>query len=105
HGYEGQGPEHSYAYLDRFLALCSKNNIQVVQPSLPSQHFHALRRQMIRNFRKPLISMMPKSLFRTDAAMSSLDEFTKGSFRLVIDDPTVISGEKVERLLLCSGKI
>jgi 2-oxoglutarate dehydrogenase E1 component len=105
HGYEGQGPEHSYAYLDRFLALSAENNIQVCQPSLPSQHFHMLRRQMLRKFRKPLIAMMPKSLLRSEVSASPLEEFTQGEFRNVIDDPTVISREQVRRVLFCSGKV
>lgn len=105
HGYEGQGPEHSYAYLDRFLSLCAENNIQVCQPSLPSQYFHLLRRQMLRKFRKPLINMMPKSLLRSEVSTSSLEEFTQGEFKLVIDDPTIISREQVKRVLFCSGKV
>jgi 2-oxoglutarate dehydrogenase complex dehydrogenase (E1) component-like enzyme len=103
HGYEGQGPEHSYAYLDRFLALCAENNIQVAQPSLPSQYFHILRRQMKRSFRKPLVLMMPKSLLR--AQSSSLEEFTSRSFQLVLDDPANPNPQRVRRVLFCSGKI
>jgi 2-oxoglutarate dehydrogenase E1 component len=103
HGYEGQGPEHSYAYLDRFLALCAENNIQVAQPSLPSQYFHLLRRQMKRSFRKPLVLMMPKSLLR--AKSSSLDEFTNRSFQVVLDDPASPNPQRVRRVLFCSGKI
>ncbi|MGA2500768.1 MAG: 2-oxoglutarate dehydrogenase E1 component [Tepidisphaeraceae bacterium] len=105
HGYEGQGPEHSYAYLDRFLALCAENNIQVIQPTLPSQHFHALRRQMLRRFRKPLIALMPKSLLRSEAASSKLEEITQGQFQLVIDDPTVSDLSAITRVLLCTGKV
>jgi 2-oxoglutarate dehydrogenase E1 component len=107
HGYEGAGPEHSNAYLERFLALCAEENIQVVYPSLPSQHFHALRRQMRRNFRKPLVMMMPKSLLRSDSAATGSwpDELTKGSFQLVIDDPANPAAAKVKRVLLCSGKV
>jgi 2-oxoglutarate dehydrogenase E1 component len=103
HGYEGQGPEHSYAYLDRFLALCAENNIQVCQPSLPSQYFHLLRRQMKRNFRKPLVLMMPKSLLRQGG--SALSEFTDRSFQFVLDDPSEPAPQRVRRVLLCSGKI
>jgi 2-oxoglutarate dehydrogenase E1 component len=103
HGYEGSGPEHSYAYLDRFLALCAEDNIQVVYPSTPAQYFHLLRRQMRRNFRKPLILMMPKANLRE--AISSLAELTEGSVHLVIDDPGFPSRDRVRRLLLCSGKI
>ncbi|HEX2972981.1 MAG TPA: 2-oxoglutarate dehydrogenase E1 component [Tepidisphaeraceae bacterium] len=104
HGYEGQGPEHSYGYLDRFLALCAEENMQVCQASLPAQYFHVLRRQMKRNFRKPLILLMPKSLLRSEASTSHVADFVQGSFQLVIDDPKVISRERVRRLLLCSGK-
>jgi 2-oxoglutarate dehydrogenase E1 component len=103
HGYEGSGPEHSYAYLDRFLALCAEDNIQVCYPSTPAQYFHLLRRQMRRNFRKPLILMMPKANLRE--APSSLAELTEGSVHLVIDDPSFPSRDRVRRLLLCSGKI
>jgi 2-oxoglutarate dehydrogenase E1 component len=103
HGYEGQGPEHSNGYLERFLALCAENNMQVVVPSLPSQYFHLLRRQMLRKFRKPLVSMMPKSLLRNRD--SKLEEFTSGSYQLVLDDPTIISREQVRRILFCSGKV
>ncbi|MGE5612523.1 MAG: 2-oxoglutarate dehydrogenase E1 component [Bacillota bacterium] len=105
HGYEGQGPEHSYGYLDRFLALCAEENMQICQPSLPAQYFHLLRRQMKRNFRKPLVLMMPKSLLRSEASTSSVADFVQGAFHLVIDDPKVISRERVRRLLLCSGKV
>jgi 2-oxoglutarate dehydrogenase E1 component len=105
HGYEGQGPEHSYAYLDRFLALCAENNIQVAQPSNPAQYFHLLRRQMKRNFRKPLILMMPKSLLRLGDSFSTLEEFTNGSFQLVLDDPTQPTAQRVRRVLFCSGKV
>ncbi|MGD0139392.1 MAG: 2-oxoglutarate dehydrogenase E1 component [Tepidisphaeraceae bacterium] len=103
HGYEGSGPEHSYAYLDRFLALGAEDNIQVVYPSTPAQYFHVLRRQMKRNFRKPLILMMPKANLRD--AISVLSDLTDGSFHLVIDDRTFPSRDRVRRLLLCSGKI
>jgi len=103
HGHEGSGPEHSYAYLDRFLSLCAENNIQVAYPSTPAQYFHILRRQMHRKFRKPLILMMPKSNLRD--AISTLPELTEGSFQLVIDDPNNPAREKVRRLLLCSGRI
>ncbi|HEX4054204.1 MAG TPA: 2-oxoglutarate dehydrogenase E1 component [Tepidisphaeraceae bacterium] len=103
HGYEGSGPEHSYAYLDRFLALSAEENIQVVYPSTPAQYFHVLRRQMRRNFRKPLVLMMPKSMLRD--ASSTLTDLTEGSFHLVIDDPAYPSRDRVRRLLLCSGKI
>ena len=107
HGYEGAGPEHSNAYVERFLSLCAENNMQVVYPSLPSQYFHVLRRQMRRAFRKPLILFMPKSLLRADSGgkASWPDELTQGSFQTVIDDPTNPAPAKVRRLLLCSGKV
>ncbi|MGY6587205.1 MAG: 2-oxoglutarate dehydrogenase E1 component [Wenzhouxiangella sp.] len=105
HGYEGQGPEHSSARLERFMQLCSGNNIQVCVPSLPSQMFHMLRRQMLRPFRKPLIVMTPKSLLRHKASTSSLEDLTQGSFQVVIDDPRQPKPEKVKRLVLCAGKV
>ena len=105
HGYEGQGPEHSNGYVERFLSLCAENNMQICVPTLPSQQFHLLRRQMKRKFRKPLICFMPKSLLRSEVAASKLEEFTRGTFQLVIDDPTIISREQVKRVLLCSGKV
>jgi 2-oxoglutarate dehydrogenase E1 component len=103
HGYEGQGPEHSSARLERFLSLCAEDNIQVVNPTTPAQFFHVLRRQVKRNFRKPLIVMTPKSLLRHKAAVSPLDDFTRGSFRELVGDPASPSG--VRRVLLCSGKV
>jgi len=103
HGYEGQGPEHSSARLERFLQSCAENNIQVVNLTTPAQLFHALRRQMKRAFKKPLIIMSPKSLLRHPAAVSSLDDFTRGGFQEIIDDPT--DSEKAERVILCSGKV
>jgi 2-oxoglutarate dehydrogenase E1 component len=103
HGYEGQGPEHSSARLERFLQLCAEDNIQVVYPSTPSQYFHLMRRQVKRNFRKPLIVMTPKSLLRHKAAVSPVDELVSGPFREVIDDPT--APERVRRVVLCSGKV
>src|SRR5688572_1244685 len=103
HGYEGQGPEHSNAYVERFLSMCADNNIQAVMPSLPSQYFHVLRRQIHRKFRKPLVLFMPKSLLRNQD--SKLEEFTSGAFQLVLDDPAVQPREQVRRVLLCSGKV
>ena len=103
HGYEGQGPEHSSARLERFLQGCAENNIQVANLTTPAQLFHALRRQMKREFKKPLVIMSPKSLLRHPAAVSKLDDFTKGSFQEIIDDP--IDSGKCERLILCSGKV
>jgi 2-oxoglutarate dehydrogenase E1 component len=105
HGYEGAGPEHSSAYIERFLALCAENNIQVCQPSLPAQYFHLLRRQMLRKFRKPLILFMPKSLLRHEASTSVMGEFTDESFHAVLDDPRQPNRDQVRRVLACSGKI
>ncbi|RTR30342.1 2-oxoglutarate dehydrogenase E1 component [Deinococcus radiophilus] len=102
HGYEGAGPEHSSARLERFLQLCAQNNMQVVVPSSASQIFHLLRRQMKRGYRKPLIVMTPKSLLRNKRAMSPLSELTEGRFRNVIGDPEV---EKGRRVVISSGKL
>jgi 2-oxoglutarate dehydrogenase E1 component len=103
HGYEGQGPEHSSARLERFLQACAENNIQVANLTTPAQLFHVLRRQMKREFKKPLIIMSPKSLLRHPGAVSKLEDFTKGSFQEIIDDP--LPAKKAERLILCSGKV
>ncbi len=105
HGYEGQGPEHSSARLERFLQLCSHNNIQVCIPTTPAQMFHMLRRQMRRDYRKPLIVMTPKSLLRSKASTSALELLSEGSFQLVIDDRFVEDKQKVKRVVLCSGKV
>jgi 2-oxoglutarate dehydrogenase E1 component len=105
HGYEGQGPEHSSARLERFLTLCADDDMQVVFPSSPAQMFHVLRRQMRRNFRKPLVVMTPKSLLRHPKAVSSVDDLVNGRFHHVLDDPEVDDPKKIDRLLLCSGKI
>ncbi|MEN1728610.1 MAG: 2-oxoglutarate dehydrogenase E1 component [Pseudomonadota bacterium] len=105
HGYEGQGPEHSSARLERFMQLCSGANIQVCVPSLPSQMFHMLRRQMLRPFRKPLVVMTPKSLLRHKSSVSTLDDLVKGEFQLVIDDPTQPDPAKVKRVVFCAGKV
>jgi len=105
HGYEGQGPEHSSARLERFMQLCADTNMQVVQPTTASQIFHVLRRQMIRNLRKPLIIMTPKSLLRAKDAASPLIEFTKGSFQTVIPENKVLDTKKVKRVVACSGKV
>ncbi|MFQ5696888.1 MAG: 2-oxoglutarate dehydrogenase E1 component [Myxococcota bacterium] len=109
HGYEGQGPEHSSARLERFLQLCAEDNLQVCNLTTPAQYFHALRRQMHRNFRKPLVLMSPKSLLRHRAAVSTRREFEEGHFRCALPDPRVESGEvdptSVRRLLVCSGKV
>lgn len=106
HGYEGQGPEHSSARIERFLQLCADNNMQVVQPSNGAQIFHVLRRQMIRNFRKPLIIFTPKSLLRNKEAGVPLTDLSEGSFKTVIGEAdTVIDADRVTRLLVCSGKV
>ena len=104
-GFEGQGPEHSYGYLDRFLSLCAEDNLQVCVPTRPSQHFHALRRQIMRAFRKPAIMMMPKSLLRYPPSWSKLSELTEGGFQLVLDDPANPERDAVKRILFCSGKV
>ena len=103
HGFEGQGPEHSSAHLERFLMLCARNNIQVCNCTTPAQYFHLLRRQIKRSFRKPLIVMTPKSLLRHPRALSPLSDLSRGEFREVLDDPS--RPAKPRRLLLCSGKI
>ncbi|MDD0809716.1 2-oxoglutarate dehydrogenase E1 component [Curvibacter sp. RS43] len=108
HGYEGQGPEHSSARLERFMQLSADTNMQVVQPTTASQIFHVLRRQMVRNLRKPLIIMTPKSLLRNKDATSPLVEFTKGSFQTVIGDQkdeVSKKADKVKRVIACSGKV
>ncbi|WP_257448515.1 2-oxoglutarate dehydrogenase E1 component [Archangium lipolyticum] len=103
HGYEGQGPEHSSARLERFLSLSAQDNIQVAYPTTPAQIFHLLRRQVLRPLRKPLVVMSPKSLLRRPEAVSKLDELTSGTFQEVIPDKVDPAG--VTRLLLCSGKV
>ncbi|WP_290871150.1 2-oxoglutarate dehydrogenase E1 component [Aquabacterium sp.] len=106
HGYEGQGPEHSSARLERFMQLAADNNMQIVQPTTASQIFHVLRRQMVRMFRKPLVLFTPKSLLRNKDATSPLSEFTKGEFRTVIGEvDETIDASKVKRLIACSGKV
>ena len=105
HGSEGMGPEHSSARLERFLQLCAKNNMQVAYPTTPAQFFHVLRRQMLRNFRKPLVLMTPKSLLRHKLCVSPLDELVDGTFHSVIDDVEAASVESVRRIVLCSGKV
>ena len=105
HGYEGQGPEHSSARLERFMQLSADTNMQVVQPTTSSQIFHILRRQMVRNLRKPLIIMTPKSLLRAKDAASPLSEFTKGSFQTVIPENKDLKADKVKRVVACSGKV
>jgi 2-oxoglutarate dehydrogenase E1 component len=106
HGYEGQGPEHSSARIERFLQLCAENNMQVCQPTTPAQIFHVLRRQMIRPFRKPLMIMTPKSLLRNKEAVSSLQELAKGGFQTVIGETNAgIDAKAVRKIVICSGKV
>ena len=105
HGYEGQGPEHSSARLERFLQMCAHENMQVCVPTTPAQDFHMIRRQMLRPVRKPLIVMTPKSLLRHKLAVSSLDELANGSFQLVIGDHRELQAKKIKRVVLCSGKV
>jgi 2-oxoglutarate dehydrogenase E1 component len=105
HGYEGQGPEHSSARLERYMQLCAQQNIQVCVPTTPSQIFHLLRRQVIRAFRKPLIIMTPKSLLRHKLAVSPLSDLETGSFHTVIPEIDALQPEAVERVVLCSGKV
>jgi 2-oxoglutarate dehydrogenase E1 component len=114
HGYEGQGPEHSSARLERYLQLCADDNMQVVNLSTPAQYFHALRRQMKRNFRKPLVVMTPKMLLRHKGCVSTLADFTDGALQLVIDDPArrgapeagpPLDPNRVTRVCLCTGKV
>jgi len=105
HGFEGQGPEHSSARLERFLQLCAENNMIVCVPSTPAQMFHMLRRQMRRDFRKPLVVMTPKSLLRHKLSVSALDDLTKGFFRNVIDEIDDLDPGGVRRVVFCSGKV
>jgi 2-oxoglutarate dehydrogenase E1 component len=106
HGYEGQGPEHSSARIERFLQLCADNNIQVVQPTTAAQIFHLLRRQMVRQFRKPLVILTPKSLLRNKDAGSALKELSTGRFQPIIPElDAQIKAASVKRVLVCSGKV
>ncbi|MDQ4094846.1 MAG: multifunctional oxoglutarate decarboxylase/oxoglutarate dehydrogenase thiamine pyrophosphate-binding subunit/dihydrolipoyllysine-residue succinyltransferase subunit, partial [Actinomycetota bacterium] len=105
HGFEGQGPEHSSARIERFLTLSAEESIQVAQPTTPAQYFHLLRRQMHRSIRKPLVIFTPKSLLRHPDVKSAVPELTDGGFHEVLDDPTMAEREDVKRILLCSGKI
>ncbi|MCA6062638.1 2-oxoglutarate dehydrogenase E1 component [Thalassolituus marinus] len=105
HGYEGQGPEHSSARLERYLQLCAEHNVQICVPSTPAQVYHMLRRQVIRPLRKPLVVMSPKSLLRHKLATSTIEELAQGRFRTVIDEIDELNPEKVDRILLCSGKV
>jgi 2-oxoglutarate dehydrogenase E1 component len=105
HGYEGQGPEHSSARLERFLQLCAEGNMRVTYPTTPAQYFHMLRRQAIRRPERPMIVMTPKSLLRLPQATSRVAELTQGGFRHVLPDPTVDDPAKIRRLVLCTGKV
>ena len=105
HGYEGMGPEHSSARLERYLQLCAQDNMQVCVPSTPAQIFHLLRRQVVRQHRSPLIVMTPKSLLRHKLAASTLDELSTSSFKTVFPEIDAIDPAKVTRLVVCAGKI
>jgi 2-oxoglutarate dehydrogenase E1 component len=105
HGHEGQGPEHSSARPERYLQLCGNLNLQVANVTTPAQHFHMLRRQLKRGFRKPLIVMTPKSLLRDPEVVSSVDDFVNGSFEEILDDKNIKAKKDVDRLVFCTGKI
>ncbi len=105
HGYEGQGPDHSSARIERFLQLCAENNMTVAQPSTPASHFHLLRRQAFSEPKRPLIVFAPKSMLRLKAASSAVEDFTSGTFRPVINDEQNLDPAKVTKVLFCSGKI
>jgi 2-oxoglutarate dehydrogenase E1 component len=105
HGYEGQGPDHSSARIERYLQLSAENNMTVAQPSSPASHFHLLRRQAYTNPKRPLIIFSPKSMLRLKAAVSSVEDFTQGEFKPLIDDPKVNDPSKIHRALFCSGKV
>jgi len=105
HGYEGQGPEHSSARLERYMQLCAEQNIQVCTPTTPAQMFHLLRRQIVRKFRKPLIVMTPKSLLRHKLAVSTLDDLSKGKFHTVVPEVDALDPQQVTKVVLCCGKV
>jgi 2-oxoglutarate dehydrogenase E1 component len=106
HGFEGQGPEHSSARLERYLQLCAEDNMQVANITTPANYFHALRRQMHRPFRKPLVIMTPKSLLRHKRAVSKAEDFQGAShFMRILSDPDAPADAQVKRLVLCSGKV
>jgi 2-oxoglutarate dehydrogenase E1 component len=105
HGYEGQGPEHSSARIERYLQLSAEDNWQICQPTTPAQYFHLLRRQVLRPWRKPLVVMTPKSMLRLPAATSTLDELAGGAFQRILPDPETPAPESVRRVLLCTGKV
>jgi 2-oxoglutarate dehydrogenase E1 component len=104
HGYEGQGAEHSSARLERFLQLCAQNNMQVCNATTPANFYHLLRRQMKRDFRKPLVVMSPKSLLRNPKAVSGLEEMANGHFQVLIDDASA-KAENIKKVVFCSGKL
>ena len=103
--YEGQGPEHSSARIERFLQSCAEDNIQVVNCTTAAQYFHVLRRQVRRDFRKPLIIFTPKQPLRMKESRSKIDDFTKGSFEEVLGDPSAPPADQVKRVIMCSGKV
>ena len=105
HGYEGQGPEHSSARLERYMQLCADNNQQVCVPTTPSQFFHLLRRQAIRKYKRPLVVLTPKSLLRHKLSTSPLEDLEKGKFKVVVPEAELADPHKVERVVLCSGKV
>jgi 2-oxoglutarate dehydrogenase E1 component len=105
HGYEGQGPEHSSARLERFLQSCAEENMQVCNVTTPAQYFHVLRRQIHRGYRKPLVIMTPKSLLRLEAAVSKTEDFTNSRFYEILEGPAPKDPKKVERVILCTGKV
>jgi 2-oxoglutarate dehydrogenase E1 component len=105
HGFEGQGPEHSSARLERYLQLCAEHNMQVCVPTTPAQIFHLMRRQVIRPLRKPLVIMSPKSLLRHKQAISTLEELAEGTFQPVIGEVDALDANKVDRVVMCSGKV
>ena len=105
HGYEGQGPEHSSARIERFLTSCAEDNIQVVNATTTGQYFHLLRRQVRREVRKPLVVFAPKSPLRMKEVMSHVDTLTTGSFLEVLDDPSITDPASVQRIVFCSGKV
>ena len=105
HGYEGQGPEHSSARLERYLQLCAENNLQVCYPTTPAQYFHLLRRQVRPGFERPLVIMTPKSLLRLPAAASRIEDLAGGGFQPVIDDAEITDAASVRKVVLCSGKV
>ena len=105
HGYEGQGPEHSSARLERYLQLCAENNLQVCYPTTPAQYFHLLRRQVRPGMERPLVVMTPKSLLRLPAATSTIDDLATGGFQPLIDDAEITDRDAVKKIVFCSGKV